>query len=256
MDLKAVIKGRYRGIATFSDVHAHAEKLKAGIAYAVQNDLFMVFLGDLVDGHDQPLETVVAVRAILDENRGVMVVGNHDDKFYRHALGNPVQFKKAQKKTLADVPKGQHDLFFDTIVSIVEHRNSGNLWRYDNWVFTHGACHAEVWGSPPALSKEAKHRALYGEVTGGQEEDGMPVRIYNWVEDIPADHNVVVGHDRKPYGGEALAKRGPYAQTNQAGGRVFFTDTGCGKSDDGTLTLTVLLINTEGRLELVGHESI
>lgn len=256
MDLKPLLQGRYKGIVTFSDVHAHAKKLKKGIAYAIKNDLFMVFLGDLVDGHDKPLETVIAVRAILDENRGVLVVGNHDDKFYRKALGNPVQFKKAQEKTLADVPKGQLPLFFDTIVHLVEHRLSANLWRYDNWVFTHGACHAEVWTSPQTLSKEAKHRALYGEVSGETEDDGMPVRIYNWVEDIPADHNVVVGHDRKPYGGESLAKRGPYAQTNAAGGRAIFTDTGCGKSDDGKLTLTVLLINKNGRLELMGHESI
>lgn len=256
MDLKPLLEGRYKGIVTFSDVHAHAKKLKKGIAYAIKNDLFMVFLGDLVDGHDKPLETVIAVRAILDEGRGVLVIGNHDDKFYRKALGNPVQFKKAQEKTLADVPKGQLPLFFDTIVHLVEHRLSANLWRYDNWVFTHGACHAEVWSSPPALSKEARHRALYGEVSGETEADGMPVRIYNWVEDIPADHNVVVGHDRKPYGGEPLAKRGPYAQTNAAGGRAIFTDTGCGKSDDGKLTLTVLLINSNGRLELTGHESI
>ena len=255
MDLKPLLEGRYKGIVTFSDVHAHAKKLKKGIAYAIKNDLFMVFLGDLVDGHDKPLETVIAVRAILDENRGVLVIGNHDDKFYRKALGNPVQFKKAQEKTLADVPKGQLPLFFDTIVHLVEHRLSANLWRYDNWVFTHGACHAEVWTSPTTLSREARHRALYGEVSGETEADGMPVRIYNWVDDIPADHHVVVGHDRKPYGGESLATRGPYAQTNAAGGRAIFTDTGCGKSDDGTLTLTVLKV-TDAGLEMVGHKTV
>lgn len=256
MDLKPLLQGRYKGIVTFSDVHAHANKLKKGINYAIKNDLFIVFLGDLVDGHDKPLETVIAVKAILDENRGVLVIGNHDDKFYRKALGNKVIFKKAQEKTLADVPKGKHELFFSTIVDLVDHRNSDNLWRLDNWVFTHGACHAEVWTSPPALSKKAKHRALYGETTGETEEDGMPVRIYGWVEDIPADHHVVVGHDRKPYGGEPLSKRGPYTQTNQAGGKAIFTDTGCGKSKDGKLTLTVLMLDNDGRLSLAGHEAI
>lgn len=252
MDLRPYLENRYAGVVTFSDVHAHAKKLKQGIQYAIQNDLFIIFLGDLVDGHDKPLETVIAVKAILDENRGVMVVGNHDDKFYRHALGNPVMMKKAQQKTLADVPKGKKQLFLTTIVDLVEHRNSANLWRYGNWVFTHGACHAEVWTSPTELSREAKHRALYGEVTGEYEADGMPVRIYNWVEDIPADHHVVVGHDRKPYGGASLAKNGPLAQTNAAGGRAIFTDTGCGKSDDGKLTLTVLTL-ADGGLELANH---
>lgn len=251
MDLTPYLDKGYRGVVTFSDVHAHADKLGQGIRYAIENDLFIIFLGDLVDGHDKPLETVVAVKAILDENRGVLVIGNHDDKFYRHALGNPVMLKGAQQKTLGHV-KGREQLFLTTIVDLVEHRNSAHLWRYANWVFTHGACHAEVWSNPTELSREARHRALYGETTGETEPDGMPVRIYNWVEDIPADHNVVVGHDRKPYGQTKLKKEGPLHQTNQRGGRAIFTDTGCGKSDDGKLTLTVLML-TDGGLELANH---
>ena len=59
MNLKNIIPaGNYSGIATFSDVHAHAKKLKKGIKYALKNNLFIVFLGDLVDGHNKPLETV------------------------------------------------------------------------------------------------------------------------------------------------------------------------------------------------------
>jgi len=255
MDLTPYLNKGYKGVVTFSDVHAHADKLKDGIRYAIKNDLFIVFLGDLVDGHDKPLETVIAVKAVLDEGRGVLVIGNHDDKFYRHAIGNKVELKKAQLKTLTDVPQGKEQLFLSTIIDLINHRNSAHLYRYKNWVFTHGATHAEVWDQPAELSRKAKHRALYGEVTGEREADGMPVRIYNWVDEIPGDHTVVVGHDRKPYGGESLSKRGPFTQTNQTGGRAIFTDTGCGKSDDGTLTLTVLLKDGES-LTLHGHEAI
>ena len=73
MNLKNIIPaGNYSGLATFSDVHAHAKKLKKGIKYALKNNLFIVFLGDLVDGHDKPLETVLAVKQILDAGTGAL----------------------------------------------------------------------------------------------------------------------------------------------------------------------------------------
>lgn len=254
MNLKNLISaGNYNGIATFSDVHAHAKKLKKGIKYALKNNLFIVFLGDLVDGHDKPLETVIAVKQILDAGTGALVIGNHDDKFYRYAKGNPVILKKQNKQTLADIPKGQEQLFLQTIVDLYTHQNSDFHFEYENWVFVHGGCHEEVWERPEKLSTKARHRALYGEVNGETEEDGMPVRLYNWVDQIPSGQGVVVGHDRKPYGGEKLADTGPFDHTNDQGGRVIFSDTGCGKGGD--LTLTVFEFE-DGGLEQVGYETL
>ena len=130
MDLRNIVAGKgYSGLATFSDIHAHAKKLKKGIKYALNNNLFIVFLGDLVDGHDKPLETVLAVKTILDEGNGVLVIGNHDDKFYRYAKGNPVKLKKANKQTLADVPKGGEELFLQTIIELNDQSNNKNRNR-------------------------------------------------------------------------------------------------------------------------------
>lgn len=253
MNLKNIIASGYSGLATFSDVHAHAKKLKKGIRYALNNNLFIVFLGDLVDGHDAPLETVLAVKAILDAGTGVLVIGNHDDKFYRYAIGNPVILRKQNKQTLADIPKGGEKLFLQTMIDLVTHKNASHHFEYDNWVFIHGSCHEEIWTNPEELSKKAKHRALYGEVTGEEDEEGMPVRLYNWIDEIPAGRGVVVGHDRKPYGGKKLADTGPFDHTNPQGGRVIFSDTGCGKG--GHLTLTVFKFEGDG-IEQVGYETL
>jgi protein phosphatase len=254
MNLKNIIPaGNYSGIATFSDVHAHAKKLKKGIKYALKNNLFIVFLGDLVDGHDKPLETVLAVKQILDAGTGVLVIGNHDDKFYRYAKGNPVILKKQNKQTLADLPKGKEQLFLQTMIDLHTHKNSDFHFEYENWVFIHGACHEEVWQRPEKLSTKAKHRALYGEVNGEEDETGFPVRLYNWVDQIPAGQGVVVGHDRKPYGGKKLVDTGPLDHTNDQGGRAIFSDTGCGKG--GKLTLTVFEFEGDG-LEQVGYETL
>lgn len=254
MNLKNIIAGgSYSGIATFSDVHAHADKLKKGIRYALNNNLFIVFLGDLVDGHDKPLETVTAVKQILDAGTGVLVIGNHDDKFYRYAKGNNVILKGANKQTLADVPKDGMDLFLQTMIDLNDHSHSDYHFEYDNWVFIHGGCHEEVWTQPEVLSTKARHRALYGEVNGEKDEDDFPVRLYNWVDQIPNGKGVVVGHDRKPYGGKKLADTGPLDHTNDQGGRVIFSDTGCGKG--GKLTLTVFKFEGEG-LEQTGYETL
>jgi len=254
MNLKNLIAGNsYSGLATFSDVHAHAKKLKKGIKYALKNNLFIVFLGDLVDGHDKPLETVLAVKQILDAGTGVLVIGNHDDKFYRYAIGNPVILKGANKQTLADIPKGQEKLFLQTMIDLNNHTNSDYHFEYDNWVFIHGGCHEEVWDRPEKLSTKARHRALYGETNGEKDEDDFPVRLYNWVDQIPSGQGVVVGHDRKPYGGKKLADTGPFDHTNDQGGRVIFSDTGCGKG--GKLTLTVFSFEGDG-IEQTGYETL
>lgn len=253
MNLKNIIASGYSGLATFSDVHAHAKKLKKGIRYALDNNLFIVFLGDLVDGHDAPLETVLAVKAILDAGTGVLVIGNHDDKFYRYAIGNPVILKKQNKQTLADIPEGGEKLFLQTMIDLVTHKNASHHYEYDNWVFIHGSCHEEIWTNPEELSKKAKHRALYGEVTGEEDEEGMPIRLYNWIDEIPSGRGVVVGHDRKPYGGKKLADTGPFDHTNPQGGRVIFSDTGCGKG--GHLTLMVFKFEGDG-IEQVGYETL
>ena len=255
MDLAPIIAaGNYRGVVAFSDIHAHAKKLKKGIRFAMKNNLFIVFLGDLVDSHDKPLETVTVVKKLLDENRAVFVIGNHDDKFYRYAKGNPVSLKSAQKKTLEDVPKKYRPLFLETMTDIVTHPNSAYSHRIGNWTFVHGSAHRTLWDDRDTLTKRAQHRALYGEVNGERDENDFPVRLYNWVDEIPSGQNVVVGHDRNPMG-QKLKKNGPYTHTGVQGGTATFTDMGCGKGKGGKLCLTVFSVEGDD-VEMTGHEAI
>ena len=253
MDLTSkVAAGGYRGLVTFSDIHAHAKKLKKGIRYAIKNDLYIVFLGDLVDGHDKPLETVLTVKALLDADRAAFVIGNHDDKFYRYAKGNKVILKGANKKTLEDVPEDKRELFLQTISDIVTHQNAAYTHRIANWTFVHGSAHRTLWDDRDNLAKKAKHRALYGEVNGERDENDFPVRLYNWVDEIPTDQNVVVGHDRAPQGVK-LKKHGPKTHQGEQGGKAVFTDMGCGKG--GKLCLAVFSVDGEN-VKMTGHKAI
>jgi protein phosphatase len=100
--------------------------------------------------------------------------------------------------------------------------------RVDRMLFVHGAYHPAMLDhdrpeeiAAPRVRAVVKKLALYGE--GRQNKDGkLPTRTYGWVDLIPADLTVVVGHDVR-------SLDVPLVATNQNGGRAVFADTGCGK---------------------------
>ena len=87
--------------------------------------------------------------------------------------------------------------------------------------------------------------ALVGEVDGNVYEDGYPVRLYNWVDDIPMGKTVIVGHDMRPMFAKNLLTE-PLVVNNTNGGRAVFMDTGCGKG--GKLSGAVYLKDKKDKL--------
>ena len=78
---------------------------------------------------------------------------------------------------------------------------------------------------------------MYGEIDKSKpfvEWNGQqyPARTYAWVDAIPNNKVVIVGHDRSPFE-EIPAFESNINQivskTNEQGGTVYFTDTGAGK---------------------------
>lgn len=242
----------YRGVAVFSDVHADLPRLRKGLDYAREHSLFPLFIGDLLDGGDKPFETISIVKALLDAQAAALVIGNHDDKFYRWAIGNPVILKGANLRTIEDVPDGRLDEFRDMLLDIFRSQLSSDHFRFGRVVFVHGALHPKMW-EETTMDREAKAFALYGEVNGERDEDDFPVRLYSWTEAVPEGHMVVVGHDRNPMGTDIVGKA-PVKRTNPDGGTVLFTDTGSGKG--GTLSVVHFDFD-EADLDLIyrGHET-
>ena len=146
----------------------------------------------------------------------------------------------------------KRQFFLDMMLDIHTHQNSAYTHRLENWTFVHGSAHRTLWDDRDNLSKRAMHRALYGEVNNEYDEDGFPIRLYNWVDEIPDGQNVVVGHDRKPEGTH-LKKTGPHTKQGMQGGSATFTDMGCGKG--GKLCLAVFSIDGD-KVEMVKHEAI
>jgi protein phosphatase len=230
VDLRPIIK-KYRGLLVVGDVHANFYALAKAYRYSMSNNLFMVMLGDLVDGMEHPMETILLAKRILDSGSGALVIGNHDDKFYRLSLGNKVKLSAKQEETLSHAK--DVDRFLKKYADVINHSHSDMYHVCDRIVMVHAAAHHGIWELPSKLVDKVKAFALYGSVTGEKDKNGFPIRTYEWIDDIPSGHSVIAGHAR-----DAIGKRRTEAsmRSNSSNGTAYFIDTSCGKQSDAPLS--------------------
>ena len=82
------------------DVHGDSR----AFAFATDTDRFVVQLGDLTDSGPDSAGTLALALRLLDEGRGVFLLGNHDRKLGRALSGQPVRVDPALEETLAQLP--------------------------------------------------------------------------------------------------------------------------------------------------------
>lgn len=236
-DIVNEIKARnFKGITAIGDVHAMREALKSAINWATARSHFIIFLGDTIDYGPKPLECINDVYDIVMAGRGALIYGNHERKIekwieqdkrgevrVRIGEGNQVTIDAIKRLT-----KWQKETF--------EHRYKAlmclarNTFQVNNLLFTHGA------GSPAMFDlhdiklkdKTLSSLALFGEINKQEPmKNGYPNRTYNWVDCIPNEKIVIVGHDIR-------STEQPITQLGKLGGQAVFLDTGSGKG--GSLT--------------------
>lgn len=207
-----------RGVRVIGDVHGDSR----AFAIAVQTELFVVQLGDLTDyGPDAAGALRIAFR-LLDEGRGLFLLGNHDLKLARTLAGQAVRVGPELAATLAQLDDALRAR------TLAEIRRAPAWLRWGNRLFVHGGFHTAMLDGPPPPTPDGRvegvlSRALFGEPTGRRQPDGYPERSLRWVDRIPAGLTVYCGHDRRSTDGR------PYVRRNAAGGVAVFLDTGAGK---------------------------
>jgi len=248
-----------------SDIHSVWESTRLLRDYAKKHKLFLIFLGDILDGGEQPgmvLDTVLF--DFMRPGKAAFVIGNHERKYYSRTLGNPVILKSDQLDTIAYVKQHYGDIrFFDERVrQLIHNANTANIHSYGSWVFTHGADHKSYWSNETEkLAKVQIVQSLYGEVDGARmplkftdrihnlkryikakrngtkyvPRLGFPQRTYRWCDYVPDGYNVVVGHDRRPMNKPKFDAK-PLVYVNEQNGSTYFTDTGSGKNVGGGVT--------------------
>lgn len=233
---------KYHGIMAIGDIHNCSDQLFEAIIYSERKYLLPVMLGDMFDGiGGNPLEVVKTVIGLLDTDSAAFVIGNHDDRMNRYAIGNPVKMNPDLQDTLLRTGANTEE-FLGVVKKIVNHRNSSICHRVKNAIFAHGSVHPDLWASDQQNGK-IRAACLYGEVTGERDDRGFPVREYNWVDSIPSNCYGVIGHDRTAMSKPALRA---LTHRNMSGGIAVFTDSSCGKIDGAPLTGAVFSFSDSG----------
>lgn len=228
MTLATYIKNEWTGVLVISDTHGDFKQFKQAADYAEKNDLFLLSAGDLVDRGREPYEVVELMYELALTGRGGLVIGNHDDKYLRYGRGSKVSFSRDARQTLSDVGEARMDKFLKMYADIMQLPTfAGMFMKFGDIVVAHAASHKSMWDESLPFGSEAKSRAFYGEVNGEKDEDGYPVRLYNWIDEVPMGKTIIVGHDRKPVFNELLSA--PLERSNSDGGKAIFIDTGGGK---------------------------
>ena len=200
------------------DVHGDA----TAFAWAAATDRFVVQLGDLTDYGPRSAETLAIMFRMIDEGRGLFLLGNHDHKLARALAGQPVRPEQNLTATLAQLDDAMRRR------ALAEIARAPAWVRHGEWLFVHGGFHTDMLRQPaPLIGLERVHgavaRALFGEPTGRIQPDGYPERSLRWVDRIPAGLTVYCGHDRRSADGR------PYVRRGALGGVAVFLDTGAGK---------------------------
>jgi protein phosphatase len=210
-----------RPLRVVGDVHGDAK----AFAYATDTDRFLIQLGDLTDHGPDSRGVLEQMFRVIDEGRGLFVLGNHDLKLYRALIGKGQppngQWGGVVQRTLAQLD----DAMRGRVVAVF---SRAPAWlRARDAIFVHGGFHTDMLerpAPPPDSGRDpAMGRALYGEPTGRTQHDGFPERSLAWIDRIPNGVTVYCGHDRRSPDGRPWHARG------RQGGEAIFLDTGAGK---------------------------
>jgi len=206
-----------RPLRVVGDVHGDL----AAFRHAIATDRFVIQLGDLVDHGPDSAGVLRAMFRLMDEKRGLFLLGNHDRKLGRALSGRKMRPDPPLEATLRQLD------------SELAARARQEIERAPAWlvagraVFVHGGFHTGMLHQdpPPGLQRVTHllSRALFGETSGRMQEDGFPERRLNWIDHIPAGFTVYCGHDQRSTDGRPWRKQG------RSGGLAIFTDTGAGK---------------------------
>ncbi|MCB8880060.1 metallophosphoesterase [Acidisoma cellulosilytica] len=207
-----------RPLRVVGDVHGDV----SAFAYATDTDRFLIQLGDLVDYGPDSAGVLRRMFDLIDQGRGLFLLGNHDLKLARFLLGQKVRSNAELIATRKQMDDALRERFLAEVAR-------APLWLQDGpRLFIHAGFHTDMLLGPSPQMEIGRAvgvnaRALFGEPTGMTQMDGFPERSLRWVHRIPPGVTVYVGHDRRSQDGR------PLEQWSRAGGRAIFLDTGAGK---------------------------
>lgn len=237
------IRQRWSGITVVADVHGMYQSLLSALHWARVRNHYVILLGDLIDYGPLSLETADEAYRLVMRGDGEIIMGNHERKIARwidQVERGRVSIRLSEGNRVTTQALGalgtlSRQRWQGRFKSLVAHASPYR--RLGNIVFAHGGVHPGYWNGSASI-KDIEQWAMFGEFDPNITQDmGKPSRQYTWVDSVPADITVIVGHDIR-------STERPFIVTNQGGGQTIFLDTGAGKG--GQLSSADIIFTSSG----------
>lgn len=227
------------------DVHADLLAFENAVNYAAAKKLTLISVGDLIDNCSGGPGVVKTMIKLLEQDRAQVVIGNHEWKIYRWAIGNPVKITPPNQIT---VDQMSVDVTFKNNFLKMMSYAKDYIKLTDKLFVTHAAIDPEFWNNTESPSKKQLEIMKYGSIDHKSEllhyrGETYNTRLYDWINNVPAGVTLFVGHDPRPLIGVPDFDNfqiAPLVHKNANSGVTVFLDCGSGKGG----TLWGAVVNT------------
>lgn len=241
----------FNGIMVIADVHGMRESLKSAIDMANARNMYMIFLGDIIDYGPDSIDCVDIVYDLMTRGKATAILGNHERKIYRWidqskrgavtvklSDGNKMTTDYVEKMSFKERKKFENR--FSCVVEL-----SRNHVIIGDTILTHGAAHIDMFKFETSrLNGFLESLAVYGETDKEDKQGSYPTRLYNWVDELKGK-SAIVGHDIR-------SDISPFIVNHDDGSCVVFLDTGSGKG--GHLT-TAHMFEEKGKFVIKAYSN-
>jgi protein phosphatase len=185
------------------DIHGCFEECRElfdALGYRWENNLPIhpagrvpIFVGDLTDRGPQSIRVIQFVTALVFEGLAHYVPGNHCDKLYRYMIGRNVQITHGLETTVAELNALDHKektRVMHAFKKLYEQSNLYLMLDSDQLIVAHAGIKEKYIGMN---NKKVKTFVLYGDITGGTDETGFPIRL-DWAKNYKGEAWIVYGH--------------------------------------------------------------
>lgn len=172
-----------------------------------------VFVGDLTDRGPDSIGVIKDTAAWVKHGQALYAPGNHCNKLYRYFLGRNVQITHGLETTVAEwqaLSSREQKKVKHQFMQLYQNAPLYQLLDQNKLVVAHAGIRHQDIGR---YDKKTASFVLYGDVTGGKDEKGLPIRR-DWPSIYPqGEAFIIYGHT-------------PVEEARQVGNTINI-DTGC-----------------------------
>ena len=231
------LKTEQDGYLILGDVHAVYTPFARAVKYAVENNLTIVAVGDLVDNGFEGDMVVDVMLELIQAEQAHAIWGNHEWKVRRWLADNSYPIGWPSKITINQFHDDRQ--FQKAFLELCDklHDFVSISVNGQSYFVSHAGFHPSFWEGE--LNSEVVSTFRNGMIDNSKQYEWKdqiyPLRVYDWVDAIPEGVTVLVGHDPSPMKVEPTwdqFQARPTTINNSKGGKTIFLDCGAGKGGD------------------------